>query len=67
MNQLYIDIFYNGIFYPDTCGRYIKDNVACDRCKRHNLKSCIGWKTHDLCMQCVAYISELIDDNFFDK
>lgn len=32
-------------------------NVICDRCKRENLKSCIGHNNCDLCLRCVDEIN----------
>ena len=34
-------------------------NVMCDRCKSNNLKTCIGYKTYDLCMQCVSDMNKV--------
>jgi len=38
-------------------------NVRCDRCKRLNLKGCIGWEDHDLCMACVSIVQGMIHPN----
>lgn len=65
MNNLYVDIYKNGHYYSDTQNRYVNSPVICDRCLKQNLISCIGWKDHDLCMQCIAFIDELILSGLF--
>jgi hypothetical protein len=65
MNKLYYDIYKKGYYYADTKTRYIDSPTTCDRCLKENLISCIGWKDHDLCMQCIAFIDELIANKLY--
>ena len=59
-NEL-IETYKLGTYFNPAFKHYIKEtNVSCDRCKRENLTSCIGYNDCDLCIQCTADIERNI-------
>lgn len=63
-----LQIYSNGTYYSPANKHYGSDlvNVVCDRCFKNNLDICVGWLTHDLCLQCVTEIGNKIN-NKVDK
>ena len=67
MNSLtskdYVNVYKNGNYYCPASSHYDQSpdecNVSCDRCKRSNLRSCIGWNEIDLCLQCNSEIEQI--------
>lgn len=46
-----------GAYYNPAWKHYgVETNVMCDRCFVTNLKTCIGYGEHDLCLNCAADI-----------
>ena len=69
MDDLYIDIYKFGTYYNPSQKHYGADvMVHCDWCLQSDIVSCIGWKEHDLCLNCIAiidtmyYNGEIIDE-----
>ena len=53
-------------YYPASNHYGTKEtSVVCDRCHREDLKACIGYQNHDLCLNCSAKIIELGDTKIF--
>ncbi len=48
-------VYKKGNFYNPawTHHSYTKIKVTCDRCKKKNIKSCIGYGDYDICMKCI--------------
>ncbi len=58
----FVTIYKNGNYYNPATSRYRSDvNVTCDRCQKTNLYDCIGWKDHDLCLNCCTVIQQIIE------
>ena len=54
MDDTYMIVLEHGSFYYPASKRYGNDDdVACDRCGRVNIESCVGYGNYDLCMICV--------------
>jgi hypothetical protein len=51
-------IYKNGKFYNPATTHYGNSSnaVVCDKCRKKNLKSCIGFGSEDLCLSCVVDI-----------
>lgn len=53
----YQQVVKNGKFYYPASYHYEKQphevNIICDRCRRQQLKCCVGYQNSDLCMECV--------------
>jgi hypothetical protein len=62
MDKELLDVFKYGKYYNPAYLHYNKSDavVICDRCKRSNLKICIGHGSNDLCMICVSEIGDLV-------
>lgn len=59
-NLIYIEVFESGTYYNPANKHYdYKGSVNCDRCKKTNIKICIGYKTYDLCFNCVQDIEKI--------
>lgn len=58
-----LQIYSNGTYYSPATKHYGDDsiNVVCDRCFKNNLDVCVGWLTHDLCLQCVTEIGNKVN------
>jgi hypothetical protein len=56
-------IIKNGNFYFPAWTHYNKSdaNVTCDRCRRTNLKCCIGYSEYDLCLDCTEDIVQILN------
>ena len=50
--ELYYKIYKFGKFYNPATNHYNKPNISvhCDRCKKNNLLTCIGYNDCDLCL-----------------
>ena len=58
--KLYNQIQKYGKLFDPANSHYDNDNgVECDRCKKTELKTCIGWKEHDLCMDCNSALEKI--------
>src|ERR1700740_1607006 len=59
-----IQIYKCGHFFYPAVDHYANSSsVSCDRCKKDNLISCIGYKDRDLCLQCCADIERNLSMN----
>jgi hypothetical protein len=57
-----VETYQKGIYYNPANKHYNNPNgtVSCDRCKREDIKVCIGYgENYDLCMTCVDEISKI--------
>jgi len=56
-------IIKNGNFYFPAWTHYNKSdaNVTCDRCRRTNLKCCIGYNNYDLCLDCTEDVVQILN------
>jgi len=56
-------IIKNGNFYFPAWTHYNKNdaNVTCDRCRRTNLKCCIGYNEYDLCLDCTEDVVQILN------
>lgn len=63
MENLFIDIYRFGKYYYPASSHYGDYNgiITCDRCLKEDIKCCIGWKEHDLCMACMNFIDQYLD------
>ena len=55
-----IKVYKYGTYYNPASKHYGGEettNVVCDRCYKDHLDVCIGWQTHDMCLQCIHEIS----------
>lgn len=58
----FIDVLKLGTFYSPANKHYnYKGSVVCDRCQRTNLKTCLGYKTTDLCLLCAQSVENMMD------
>ncbi|AYV75182.1 MAG: hypothetical protein Terrestrivirus1_56 [Terrestrivirus sp.] len=58
------EVVENGQFFFPAYSHYgTKTNVVCDRCKKTNLVSCIGYDTLDLCLPCAGTVTEMLSKN----
>ena len=62
--QLYFNIYKYGTYYFPASKHYsnMDIEVGCDRCERIPLTSCIGWREHDLCLECASEIERQYED-----
>lgn len=66
--ELYKQIHKNGEYYNPANNHYNNDNgVECDRCKKTELDTCIGWQENDLCMKCISAIDKIKKGGFRKK
>lgn len=65
------DAYKNGQYSNPAWKRYSntgETNIICDRCRKTNLKICIGYGKIDLCLNCVTEMQKLEErDNFTPK
>lgn len=59
MEATFVSVYRNGVYYNPANSHYGNNmsTVNCDRCRKSNLKVCIGYKDLDLCMTCVDVLS----------
>jgi len=63
--EIMLNISKYGIYYNPASKHYNSNtNVVCDRCFKHNISTCIGWQTYDLCLVCVNTINNDFDKDF---
>jgi hypothetical protein len=58
-DQKLISVYQNGTFFNPASSHYVSSgvsNVVCDRCRKSELKSCIGYGELDLCLSCAVDI-----------
>ena len=57
----FLFVLQNGSYYYPATKRYNSDEiiVTCDRCRRTDILSCLGYKNIDLCMTCVNELEKL--------
>jgi hypothetical protein len=59
------EILTNGTYYPEASHHYPDHgpsvSVICDKCRRPNLKRCIGFKELDLCLACASVVGRSFD------
>lgn len=75
--RLYEDIYRYGSYYNPARNHYNYNGhvmVNCDRCLKEDLSVCIGWNSHDLCLDCIADIDafmngevEVVEEIEFDS
>ena len=66
--ELYNNIHKRGKYYNPANSHYNNDNgVECNRCKKTQLQTCIGWKEYDLCLDCVSSIDNIQNGGFENK
>lgn len=57
----FVDIVKQGKYYFPANQRYgVGKYVVCDRCKRHDIPSCIGYGDMDLCLPCAEQVAVII-------
>lgn len=50
----YLNVVNNGTFYFPAWKHYGRSAiVVCDRCKKNDIRACIGYVDRDLCLECV--------------
>jgi hypothetical protein len=64
ISSKFSEVVENGQFFFPAYSHYgTKTNVVCDRCKKTNLVSCIGYDTLDLCLSCAGTVTEMLSKN----
>ena len=59
-SDILANIAYHGKYYNPASNHYGSEttNVTCDKCRKNQLKTCIGWKEYDLCLPCADEITQ---------
>lgn len=62
-DQKLISVYQNGTFFNPASSHYVStgsSNVVCDRCRKSELVSCIGYGELDICLSCASDIESSV-------